>query len=103
MRTIRFNAPSHHVLEVGDQTVHGGEELLVTDDVAAELLTAPYIDVTEVEGEGISTSLPRERLNELAEQAGVGNPEDLPNKDAVITAIEEAQEPEAGEGEGSED
>lgn len=50
------------------------------------------------------TKLKRDDLNEIAAEAGVPNPDDLPNKDAVVEAIEApnpalAPVPEPDEGE----
>ena len=42
---------------------------------------------------GASKALKREELDKVAEQAGVEHPERLPNKDAVVEAIEDAGQP----------
>lgn len=42
--------------------------------------------------EGVSLSMTRKQLDELAEQAGVEHPDRLPNKEAVIDAIDQCQE-----------
>jgi hypothetical protein len=113
MQRLRFNAPSHYVLEEGDKTIHGGEEFEVTDERALELLTSPHLDVSEVDdlddlddletpGVPVSTGtgglsppwVRRKDLNERARELGVESPETLPNKAAVETAIAEATEPE---------
>lgn len=51
MTIIRYNAPSKHVLIVDNNECHGGETLDVTPEQAEELLTAPYADVSIVDGE----------------------------------------------------
>jgi hypothetical protein len=51
MTVIRYDANSKHILRVGDNQCCGGETLNVTPEQAAELLTAPYVNVSLVEGE----------------------------------------------------
>lgn len=95
MKTIRFNAPAHHTLLVGDRVIAGGTTVALPDDQADELLTAPYVDMTEVE-ENLG-ALDRGALDEFAGQAGVEDPAALPNKNAVIAAINEPQAEAAGD------
>src|SRR5258708_10219895 len=87
MRRILFDSEPHHVFVFGDLTVNGGEEFLVADDeVAEDLLSAPYQNLRELPLD-LST-LTREELNEFALRAGVKKPERLGNKDLVIEAID---------------
>lgn len=94
MKTLVFDAAPKHVLVVEGQQVHGGEELRVRDELAARLLASPYTPVSIRD----LTSLHRDELNRLAEQAGIDHPDDLPNKDAVIEALHTQPEAEPGEG-----
>lgn len=86
---LRFNAPAHHKLLEGGKEIPGGEAFTVSDERALELLTNPRIDCSEL-GDDLSKRT-RPELNELARLAGVENPAGLPNKDAVIAAINEAE------------
>lgn len=96
-----FQAPAHHTLNIGDRTVHGGEVFTVEDEERAlELLTQPGLTVVEVPAalaaaahEGLS----RTALDSLAREHGIEEPERLPNKAAVIAAL---NPPEADTGEG---
>ena len=46
-KTIKFNAPKHHVLVLpSGKSINGGQKATVPDEVALELTTAPYTDVT---------------------------------------------------------
>lgn len=92
MKTLKFNAPAHHTLVEDDEEVAGGETFKVTDERALELLTQPGIDVSEV---GASKRT-RDEWNKLAREAGVEDPEKLPNIPAVEAAIEEAKENQPG-------
>ena len=115
---IKNNAPSHHRLIVGDKEIFGGEKAYVSEEVALDLATAPYIDI-EILSEGFEVpdaaaepertleDLSRTELNQRAIDAGVDQPEQLPNKGEVIASIEDAiaepeNEPEAESGEGQE-
>lgn len=114
MRTLLFDAPEHHVLLEGDQTIHGGELFEVSNERAEELLTQPNLDVTDKpngyrepepepqpEPEPVLSSLSRKQLDKLAADHGVKAPETLANKDAVIDAITQNQiQPAADDGEG---
>lgn len=56
-------------------------------------LEPDYIIEAEEESEPIDKSeYTRAELDELARDAGVEHPEDLPNKDAVVAAIDEARD-----------
>ncbi|MGH3029275.1 MAG: Rho termination factor N-terminal domain-containing protein [Gaiellaceae bacterium] len=110
MTLVKFNAPAHHTLEVDDRVIHGGATVELSDEIAEEMLTNPYTACSEVdpvefaaEREADLSKRTRTELEDLAEQAGVENPSGLPNKPAVIAAIEEAEadlgdEPTSGEG-----
>lgn len=87
MKTLRYLAPVRNILRPeGPEgpVVHGGGTWTCPNDRAEEHLTSPHYDVEEVGGGSKS----RAELNDLAAQAGVDDPETLPNKDAVIAAIE---------------
>lgn len=86
MKSLTFDAAPHHVLIVDGQRVHGGQDFTVTDERAEELLANPSVTIARAANE--LQKLSRERLNELAAEAGIADPESLPNKDAVVTAIE---------------
>lgn len=87
MTRIQFNAPAHHKLEVdGEIVAYGGQETDVDEAVADSLIAEPSNGVTVARSTLASKS--REDLNKLAAEAGVTDPESLPNKDAVIAAIE---------------
>lgn len=95
MRTIKFNAPAHHVFKVGDVEMHGGETADVDERTAERALTSPHADITDVTDAAEPDALDsysRSELEEIAAQAGVESPEELPNKDAVKAAIRETAE-----------
>lgn len=96
MKTLRFEAPEAHVLIEDGKTYNGGDELTVTDDRALELLTQPGLSLSEV-GAGKRT---RQEWNELAERAGVPDPEALPSIGAVEAAIDGAQTQPVATGQG---
>lgn len=84
MKTLRFNAPSHHRLfpEGRDGPVVYGGETFTHEDVL------PHCEEV-VTGLSHYTRL---ELNELAEQSGIDDPAALPDKAAVIAAINNEQE-----------
>lgn len=87
---IKFNAPAHHTLEVGDQVIAGGTEAEVSDAQAKALSRSPHVDVSlpdENERPPLA-DLKRSDLDVVAAELGVESPEALPNKDSVIEAIE---------------
>lgn len=74
-----------------------GDGVIVTDDIgiAAALELSHVLDEVELPPEAapapLSDKLSREELNNRAATVGVTNPEELPNKPAVIDAIETAE------------
>lgn len=85
---------------VGPREVHGakpGEKFLASLTVGQEaaLLEGGHIEVAGDDG-GLEKRS-REDLNVLARSTGVADPEKLPNKQAVIDAIETATEAKEGE------
>jgi hypothetical protein len=95
MPQLKFNAEPHHVLEVDDQTVHGGETFEVSDEQTKALL-AQGIPVSPTN----LRSLKRAEVDELLEKAG-HDPSDYPNLDAAIEALEAPPEA-VGEGQENE-
>jgi hypothetical protein len=87
VKTLTFNAPAHHTLVVDGERVQGGQDFTVADDRAEQLLADPHVAIAQAANE--LSKLTRERLNELAAEAGVEDPGSLPNKDAVIAALED--------------
>jgi len=49
VKTIRFDGPEGDILRVGDRDLSRGDTTKVPDDVAEELVTAPYVAVSLVE------------------------------------------------------
>ena len=96
MPQITFNTEAHHVLEIDGKSISGGQSDQVSQEALDTALTDPTLAITVAAGSLKARS--RDDLNELAKQAGVKDPEDLPSKDAVIAAINE--QPAAGDGEG---
>lgn len=102
---IKFNAPPHHKLIVED----GGREIEIpgqgteklSEELATELVTAPYVDCELVEGElpeepepqepELSERDSRHDLNQAALAVGVESPEELPSKRAVLDATKKAK------------
>lgn len=72
-----------------DQMVHRGEIALVPDDPKS----TPDVSAEDELAKELA-ALNRKELDERAEQAGVEEPEKLPNKQAVIDAVLAAVEPE---------
>lgn len=92
-QTLVFDAPPAQKLyytgkgeDEDGPFVHGGEEFTVSEDQALEFLTNPHIPIKEVERELIKLS--RERLNTIAEEVGVEDPEGFKNKEELVAAIE---------------
>lgn len=86
------------LLENG-QYILPGERFDATDQRAAELLANPHASVQIAQGE--YSHLTRDELNQLAEKAGVSDPESLPNKQAVVDCLMDPEhEAEADSGEG---
>lgn len=125
MQRLRYDAPSHYTLREDGKEIAGGSEFEVSDERALELLTDPNLNVSEVDNvdQGAETPsaeetdaqatdatvtsgsprvgwITRAKLNKRAADAGVENPELLPNRAAVEAAIAEATQPEAEDGEG---
>lgn len=110
MRYLTFQAPPHHTFNVDGEIYHGGETFAVEDEERAlELLTQPWLPVVEANPvtvalaalgtaaeEAMLDKLSRSELDDLARERGI-DPERLPNKAAVIAAL---NEPEASGGEG---
>lgn len=96
-----YDAPAHHVLVEDGQRVPGGGEFTATEDRAAYLRDhgIPVREAKAVERE--LHELSRAELDARAAQAGIPDPENLPNKAAVIAAL--TPEPEAASGEGRTD
>jgi hypothetical protein len=90
-KTLTFDASPRDTLVYDsdkDLSVHGGEDFVVSEEQALELITnpgtAPYIKEVAHELRKFS----REKLNEVAVKIGIDAPEDFPNKDALLAAIE---------------
>lgn len=99
---IRFDGPEHHELELPDgQIINGGDTAKVAAEVAEELTTAPYLDVSVVDGEELVERTREEVLQdkghdelvEIATTAGVFNPGLIADDDELVAAILEAEAP----------
>jgi hypothetical protein len=89
MKRLRFDQPSSHVLIENGERIHGGGEFFATDERALELLTDPHVRIVEAVKTAKLERLGRSKLDALARERGVAEPETLPNKAAVIAAISE--------------
>lgn len=98
MATVTLIWKGGGVLAEGGKRVPDGGEFTVSAERAAELLRRP--DVVEAHAAVDLPRLTRSELDQIAAEAGVEAPESLPNKDAVIAAI---QESEAREGDGQQE
>lgn len=62
MKICRYNDQAKNVLKYQhngtEQEVHGGETFECSDEMAEELLTAPYVDVTLVRSRRQTTTRP---------------------------------------------
>ena len=99
MKRLIFEAPSNHYLNEDGEQIPGGGEFTVTDERAEQLLADVHVPVVEAP-ESDLIELTRADLNAKATELGVEQPERLPNKDAVLTAIANAESAAAESGEG---
>lgn len=98
MKILLFDAPSNHILIDEGREIHGGSEFAVEDERAEDLLTQMHVSVREVPTPDDLMELKRSQLNEIAAEAGVTDPDKLPNKEAVIDALRNPSAAEDGEG-----
>ncbi len=70
MKTIRFDGPEGDTLRVGDRELTRGQTAEVPDEVAEELVTAPYVAVSLVEG---SRPAEPQRPAEQTQRGGVSS------------------------------
>lgn len=112
MVLLRYDGREKDILREAGYKIHGGQTFKVDEDRAAELLANRGLPVSVVDEPDLHPEalpepalpapsppgdtdelhrLKRPALNDLARQAGVENPEGLPNKNAVIAALADAQ------------
>jgi hypothetical protein len=95
---IRFDAPSHHTLDLGENgdpsIINGGQASNVDDETAEQLIDADWLDVTVIPVGAAVWPKSQAKLDELADRLGFSWPEtedgsSLTVKDKVA-ALEEA-------------
>lgn len=95
---IRFDAPSHHTLDLGENgdpsIINGGQASNVDDEFAQHLIDADWVDVTVIPPGAAVWPKSQAKLDEIADRLGFSWPENeegssLTVKDKVAT-LEEA-------------
>lgn len=95
MIRLVYEAAGRQILLEDGERIPAGGKFTVSDERAAQLLADPLIPVRIADGD--LRHLQRSELDELAADAGVPEPEDLPNKAAVIAALTSQREADSGE------
>lgn len=86
---IRFNAPAHHKLEVGDVVIYGGKSAVIEDDEQAqELADADWTDVMILPSGRTTWPKTHAKLDELAEQLEVTWPTPAEGVEPNLTTAE---------------
>lgn len=97
MKELVLHARPSTVLNEDGKLIGPHQPFIVSEDRALELLTDPRLDIREVDSSGLN-GLTRGELNSLAAGQGIADAEALPNKQAVIDAIEGREnEPDTGQ------
>lgn len=96
---IRFNAEPQHLLVIDAKTsVGGGKEVDVDEEIAADLVSCGYADVTIVDGSTPEPRWPRDHagMDALAEKLSLRWPNPAEGKTTITVTEKQAALEEAG-------